>query len=112
MAEGDIVLITFPFTDLSGSKLRPAVILAETREDVTVTFITSQLKWQEPNDIHLSPSAENGLKSTSLVRTSKIATLDKALVRGKMGTLSETELKELNDKLLQSKPPSNPYAHS
>ena len=30
MAKGDIILITFPFTDLSGSNLRSAVVLAET----------------------------------------------------------------------------------
>ena len=39
MAKGNIVLIKFPFTDLSGSKLRPAVILAETALDFTVSFI-------------------------------------------------------------------------
>ena len=36
MAKGDIILVTFPFTDLTGSKLRPAVILAETAIDITV----------------------------------------------------------------------------
>jgi mRNA interferase MazF len=36
MAKGDILLITFPFTDLTGSKLRPAVVLAETTLDITV----------------------------------------------------------------------------
>jgi mRNA interferase MazF len=46
MAKGDIVLITFPFTDMSGSKLRPAVILAEAAIDITVCFITTQLQWQ------------------------------------------------------------------
>lgn len=40
MAKGDIVLLSFPFTDLSGSKLRPAIILTETALDITACFIT------------------------------------------------------------------------
>src|SRR4051794_22727916 len=99
MAKGDIILITFPFTDLSGSKLRPAVILADTNEDVTVTFITTQLKWREPTDILLTPSSNNGLKLPSLIRASKIATLDKTLIKGRMGKLSVEELMDLNEKL-------------
>jgi len=82
MAKGDIVLITFPFTDLSGNKLRPAVILAETSMDFTVCFITTQIGWQEPTDILLTSTNTNGLKKQSLIRTSKIATLDKSLAKG------------------------------
>lgn len=44
MAKGDIILIPFPFTDLTGNKLRPAVILVETPLDLTVSFITTQLQ--------------------------------------------------------------------
>ena len=99
MAKGDIILIRFPFTDLSGSKLRPTVILAETNEDVTVTFITTQVKWLEPTDVLLTPTSNNGLKSPSLIRTSKIATLDKTLIKGRIGKLSIEELKDLNEKL-------------
>jgi len=99
MTKGDIVLITFPFTDLSGSKLRPAVILANTNLDLTVCFITTQIQWQEPTDVLLLPNATNGLKKQSLVRISKIATLDKALAKGLLGRLTQNELFDLNDKL-------------
>jgi mRNA interferase MazF len=100
MAKGDIVLVTFPFTNLSGSKLRPAVVLAETNLDITVCFITSQINWQEQTDIVLFPNDQNGIKKQSLVRTSKMATIDKTLAQGLLGQLSTNEMKELNSKLL------------
>ncbi len=40
MIKGGIIRIPFPFTDLSGNKLRPALVLAVDRDDVTVAFIT------------------------------------------------------------------------
>ena len=41
MKKGDIVLIPFPFTDLTGNKNRPALVLVESEEDITVCFITT-----------------------------------------------------------------------
>lgn len=99
MPKSDIILVTFPFTDLSGSKLRPAVVLVDTAADITVCFITTQIGWQEPTDVLLQPDAVNGLRKTSLVRTSKIATLDKSLAKGLLGRLSAQETTELNTKL-------------
>jgi len=99
MPKGNIVLIPFPYTDLSGSKLRPALILAETPLDVTVSFITTQLQWQELTDIILQPSHISGIKKISLIRLSKIATITKALVTGKIGTINQTQLADLNQKL-------------
>ncbi|MFZ4057234.1 MAG: type II toxin-antitoxin system PemK/MazF family toxin [Ferruginibacter sp.] len=88
MAKGDIVLITFPFTNLTGSKLRPAVIIIESSLDFTVCFITTQLQWQEITDVELAPNSSNGLRMQSLIRTSKIATLDKSLAKGLLGQLT------------------------
>jgi len=99
MAKGDVVLIKFPFTDLSGSKLRPSVILAESQLDVTVCFITTQMQWQEPTDLVLLPTIANGLKKQSLLRINKIATLDRVLLKGLLGTISANDLFELDKKL-------------
>ncbi|HYO21014.1 MAG TPA: type II toxin-antitoxin system PemK/MazF family toxin [Flavisolibacter sp.] len=79
MQKGDAVLIPFPFTDLSGTKLRPAVILAVTGLDIIVCFITSQLHHQEVTDVLLQPTILNGIKKVSLLKTGKIATLEKTL---------------------------------
>ena len=99
MAKGDIVLIPFPFTDLTGNKLRPAVVLIDAPLDLTVCFITSQIKWSEPTDIDLPPSLTNGIKKPSLIRLSKIATVDRQLAIGRIGILEKSYLAEMNVKL-------------
>ena len=99
MAKGDILLIKFPFTDLSGSKLRPAVVLFDNSLDLTVCFVTTQTGWQEATDVLLTPNTINRLNKQSLIRTSKIATLDRTLAKGLPGNLSPAELAELDSKL-------------
>ena len=100
MKKGDIVLIPFPFTDLSGSEKRPAVILISGSLDVTVCFISTQLHWEEPTDLLLQPNSSNGLKKFSLVRIGKIATIHKELVIGKLGRIEDKKIKELDGKLI------------
>jgi len=99
--KGDILLIPFPFTDLTGQKNKPALVLVTTDTDITVAFITSQIKWQEEHDLKLEPSAENGLKKTSLVRLSKLATIDNELLIGKLGNLTEADIHQLNKSLIK-----------
>ena len=101
MNKGDIILIPFPFSDLSGTKNRPAVILIETDEDITVAFITTQIKWSTEFDILLHPSDLNGLKKISLIRLNKLATIDKELVIGRLGSLTEPSLGLLNRNLIR-----------
>lgn len=99
MAKGDIILIKFPFTDLTGSKLRPALVLADTNLDFTVCFITTQIQWQEATDVLVASSSINGLRKQSLLRVSKIATLDRALAKGLLGRLTQQDMTDLNSKL-------------
>jgi mRNA interferase MazF len=42
LRKGDIVLVPFPFADLTRLKLRPAIVLCTVADEVTVCFISSQ----------------------------------------------------------------------
>lgn len=101
MRKGDIVLIPFPFSDLSGQKVRPALVLAvqPKGEDCTVCFISSVIKNKDPFDISISPSKANGIKVPSVIRIGKIATLEKKISVGSIGILEEAHMKEVNSKL-------------
>jgi mRNA interferase MazF len=99
MKKGDIVLVPFPFTDLSGTKLRPALVLAVSSVDITVAFITTQIGWKESTDVEIEPDANSGIKKSSLIRPSKIATIDKTFAIGKIGTLRADQMNRVNTSL-------------
>jgi mRNA interferase MazF len=102
MKKGDIVLIPFPFTDLSGSKIRPVLILISSLFDVTVCFITAQLKFRDRLDLMVTPSSWTRPKRSSLIRVTKIATIDRGLVIGRLGTLSPPEISAVNSQLSEA----------
>lgn len=101
MKKGDIILIPFPFTDFSGIKNRPALILIVNELDITVSFITTQLKWREKLDVLIEPTSINGIKKTSIVKLSKITTIDKDLIIGKLGKLSDKETNLIDKSLMR-----------
>ena len=73
-----IVLIHFPFTDLTGSKLRPALVIHESENDVVVAFISSKIPGHlQDSDFLVSmdhPSfISTGLKVSSVIKFDKIA---------------------------------------
>lgn len=104
---GKIVLVPFPFTDLSSAKVRPALIISAPKysgEDISVVFISSKItKGASPTDCIIKsshPSFEKtGLKVNSLIRCNKAATLDKKIVLGEIGELSSEDKKEVDCKL-------------
>ncbi|HBB44200.1 MAG: hypothetical protein UW27_C0011G0008 [Parcubacteria group bacterium GW2011_GWA1_44_13] len=104
--KGTIVLIPFPFTDLSSHKVRPAVVLSHMLkgDDIVVVFISSQKpKKKEPTDVLIVCESkgfkETGLKVDSVVRVSKIATLDKKIMLGTLGFVSKDTSKEIDAKM-------------
>ncbi|MCK9400492.1 MAG: type II toxin-antitoxin system PemK/MazF family toxin [Bacteroidales bacterium] len=101
MKKGEIILLPFPFTGLSGAKTRPALVLMETEFDVIVSFITTQTNLKEPSDIILPTGKLTGLKKESLLRLNKIATIDKDIVLGKLGEVDKKTLDNVNLNLIR-----------
>ena len=99
MPKADIILIPFPFTNLSDTKIRPCLVLIDAEYDVTVSFITTQTGWNDPVSVAINPSQSNGLKKESLIRLNKLATIDKELIIGTIGKLGPNEMISINQKL-------------
>ncbi len=99
MVKGDIIVVPFPFTNLSGTKIRPACVLIPSFADVTISFITTQFNWIDEACIEIAPSNENGLKKNSLIRLNKIASIDNSLILGRIGSLNAIDIHRLNLKL-------------
>ena len=107
--KGDIVLVQFPFTDLSQTKLRPALILYSNSvtNDITLCFISSQnvnnLTSEEfaikDSDAEFS---DTGLRISSKVRVTRIATLNNSLIVRRLGKLGTQYMEILNTTLKQA----------
>jgi|SRR3989344_7542778 len=99
---GDIVLTPFPFTDLSGHKVRPALVLGlqDREDDMTVCFISSLVQSKiHPFEIVVDETDKDfkktGLKLKSTIKTVKIATLDKVVILGKIGELDQKNINKV-----------------
>jgi mRNA interferase MazF len=99
--KGKIVLIPFPFTNLTATKLRPALVLFEGERDVVVAFISSKVPRElGSTDIRVDDAHPDfkltGLKVASVIRLDKVATISKELVLGEIGEIGVKLKKEIN----------------
>lgn len=106
LARGDIVLVPFPFTDLTAHKVRPAVVISlDPKEDVLVAFISSVIpdhpastEWVLPMDhpeFHVT-----GLKCASVIKADKLLTIHRSLILCRLGHLGPESQATLDQRLL------------
>lgn len=104
---GQIVLVPFPFTDLVGAKLRPALLLRQVSprfDDWLACMVSSQIRQAESGlDEILTPEspdfALSGLKAPSVVRLSRLAVIDGQLFVGCLGEINDELLSRLRHRL-------------
>jgi mRNA interferase MazF len=104
---GKVVLVPFPFDDLSEMKLRPAVCLTEpigVNRHIVVAFITSsEIFHLLPTDIALPTNHPDfratGLRTNSVLRLHRLITLSTKIIQRELGRLSPNLEHEAAEKL-------------
>jgi len=89
-AKGSVVLVAFPFSDLSASKLRPAIVLASAgRDDWILCQVTSNpYADQSAVQIDETDFVTGSLRRTSFARPGKLFTANTSLMKAEIGRLS------------------------
>ena len=99
---GDVVLVPFPFTDQSGTKKRPAVVVSSfsynaSRRDIVIMAITSQVR----TPLGLGEAMVGEWQSAGLIKESVLkpvfATIEQGLVIRAMGQLNAADAKTLRE---------------
>jgi mRNA interferase MazF len=101
-AIGLVILVPFPFSDLSQAKLRPAVVLADAgRDDWILCQITSN-PYGDPQAISLTSSSfsAGSLQVTSYARPGKLFTANSTLMVAQVGDLKDEALKNIVDAVI------------
>jgi len=101
LVKGDVVVLPFPFSDLSASKKRPAFVAATLEgDDVVLCQITSQPHSDKYSISLLEQDFKLGnLNANSTIRPNRLFTADKTIISYKIGTLNQNKVKEIEQKI-------------
>ncbi len=107
MTKHKVVLVPFPFDDLSSNKVRPAVCLTDPigpHDHLILAFITSRIPASPlETDLVIASSdldfASTGLRISSTLQLHRLMTVTKALLRRELGALPPTMQAQVNNRL-------------
>lgn len=102
MNRGDVVLVDWPFTDLTGSKLRPAIVIQADFlngliDDTIYVKVTGKAYGIPHTEVTLDPAAEpiSGLVKLSYASCRDLLTRDQGLVHHRLGILSDAAIRQI-----------------
>jgi mRNA interferase MazF len=94
LARGDVVPTRFPFTDLTGASLRPALVISQglIGQDLVLAGISSVVRGVvAPTDYTVDTThpefALTGLRVTSVLRLHKLATVEQSVITRRLGRI-------------------------
>ena len=102
-AVGTVVSLPFPFSDLSSSKVRPALILAQASPEDRILCQISSHAYRDPQAVELGKNAfaSGGLQVTSYARPGKLFTAHQSLVLREEGRLKDEVLAAVQKQVIR-----------
>jgi mRNA interferase MazF len=100
--QGDIILLPYPYTDLSNTKQRPAVIISKdsvNKQNYIVAKITSVIRGDKFSFPIASTDIDRELKYESEVRTNEVFTVSTAIIIKKFASFKKEPLKRLTENI-------------
>lgn len=101
--KGDVVVVSFPFSDLSQAKRRPALVLAELEGDDRILCQITSRSLQDQYVIQLGDEdfADGNLRRVSNIRPNRVFTADMHIILYRVGHLKAYKLDEVIDGLIK-----------
>ena len=98
---GSVVLVSFPFSNLKGKKIRPTLVLAQVEFNNLILCQITSKPYSSKTAIIIEQSnfAEGKLPLKSFVRPDKIFTADISILKGKAGELTSNKMKAVLQKV-------------
>ncbi|MCX6963214.1 MAG: type II toxin-antitoxin system PemK/MazF family toxin [Verrucomicrobia bacterium] len=103
LVAGDVVVVPFPFTDLTSQKVRPALVLASLdRGDVLLCQITSKpFTHRHLIRVDEADFCEGALPRQSYLLPQRLVTASKGIVRRRAGKITERKLSDIRHAVCQ-----------
>ena len=101
--KGDVVVVPFPFSDLSQSRRRPALVITSLDgDDIILCQITSQtIKDNYSLSLEDKDFETGGLKQPSNLRPNRIFTADRHIILYRVGNLTSEKLSDVVEKVVE-----------
>lgn len=101
--KGDVVIVPFPFSDMSDTKRRPALVVADLNGDdyILCQITTRDIKDRYSVAVNSSDFSTGSLKYSSNIRPNRLFTFDGNIIDYIAGHLRQEKVEEVVDKIVE-----------
>lgn len=109
LQRGDIILVQYPYSSGTGSKMRPALVVQPDRNNQRLTNVilapitSTTHRRNEPTQVLVDPTTVDGqgsgLKHVSVVTCENLSTVAQSLVKRRLGKLPSVTMQQVNGSL-------------